>query len=1125
MTSREFAERGGQQSLWRVVTLLLAFICVWMPFIDGAKAAERAQILATEEAGFGRLVFTFPDRIELPPYKIKYDNGILAIEFESSVSIALPDMAATLPAYATIARQDPDGKGIRIGLRAAFNLNHMEAGEKLFIDLMPADWQGMPPALPPEVVAQLVERAKNAAIVAEQNRKAEEAKTLKPVATVRMGRNPTFIRLQFDWNVDTKATFNLAPGEGALTFDWPVPVDLYELKADLPKQIKSAKNDVSPAGSRVSMALADGVVPRFYELSPRNFVIDIDVAAEDGLKLALAAEEATRKAKQAADAEAAAKATPSDDHPTDGEHGGSAETATAAGESIVPQVTTAGNTVRISFPFAKDTASAVFRRGDTVWMVFDTDQSISDPPASQALSSVASSLKVVAAGDTTVVRLDLAADRLATLGSEGRAWVLSLGDVLLNATEPVTLDRSRGEDGHYIMTADLERPGEVHMLRDPVVGDTLRVVTVMPPARGLVRELHYVDFDALQSAHGLVIKPLNDNLDVAIEDKLAQISSKDGLVLSEAEAARTLDAGVAPDLRESYVDLGLFQEQDLGKLADKREELIGKASSAEGRLRDVARIELANLLVANQLSFEALGVLDVAEKELSSEDQRRKLMLSRSIADTLAGRSADALTILNSNGFPDQSDALMWRTMAKADGGDFIGARVDAMASEPVIASYPVWIQQKFQFAALLAAVETNDTPMALRLIGEIEFAKLDPEQVSLYELMQGRIAELEGHQQEALDSYGQVIATDVRPTRAEAVYRTLLMLEKSGEIDLAKATDTLATEAMTWRGGRLEADMQKLLGELYFKNKDYRLGFDTVKQASTSFPNSEVVGSLIADASQTFEELYLNGAADALDDVSALSLYYDFREFTPPGARGDEMIRNLVRRLVKTGLLTQAGDLLEYQVDSRLAGVAKAQVAADLAIIRIADRDPESALRVLNRTRMADLSPLLDRQRRVLEARALIDSGRQDLALDLISKLTGKDADMLRVDGYWKSKNYALASELLEVLYTPQPGAPQMTQAERLHVIKAAVGFVLAGDKIGLSRLRTKLGDQMANSAEWPLFDFVTRDISPQSAEFRQALHEVSGIDPLDAFLTTYRAIYADGSIAPDGAKAPNAA
>ena len=97
-------------------------------------------------------------------------------------------------------------------------------------------------------------------------------------------------------------------------------------------------------------------------------------------------------------------------------------------------------------------------------------------------------------------------------------------------------------------------------------------------------------------------------------------------------------------------------------------------------------------------------------------------------------------------------------------------------------------------------------------------------------------------------------------------------------------------------------------------------------------------------------------------------------------------MIRNLARRLVDVDLLQQAGDLLQYQIDNRLEGVAEAQIAAELAIIRIAQRDPEAALRVLNRTRLADLSPTLERQRRILEAKALIDAGREELAVDLLS-------------------------------------------------------------------------------------------------------------------------------------------
>ena len=57
------------------------------------------------------------------------------------------------------------------------------------------------------------------------------------------------------------------------------------------------------------------------------------------------------------------------------------------------------------------------------------------------------------------------------------------------------------------MVATLGKPYKVHSFRDPVVGDVLDVVTAFPPARGVVRDLSYVDFDALRSVHGLVLRP------------------------------------------------------------------------------------------------------------------------------------------------------------------------------------------------------------------------------------------------------------------------------------------------------------------------------------------------------------------------------------------------------------------------------------------------------------------------------------------------------------------------------------------------------------------------------------------------------------------------------------------
>lgn len=1095
----------------RLVSAALLFVVL----AGAAAAADKAQVIATQENGFGRLILSFPDRLDLPEYSVRYDNNVLAIEFVEPVSVLLPDISAALPDYATIARTDPDSRGVRFGLRNAVTVNRIEAGEQLYIDLLPTGWQGLPPALPDAVVADLAERAKHAAELAEQRRKAAEAVTLRPEATVRIGRNPTFFRIQFDWSVETEAKFEIGEDGPVVTFDWPVPIDLYALKADLPPEVLAAGNAVSPDGSRVTLEVADGVVPRFYEQSPTEFVIDVDLALDTGMAAALKAEEAVLELARQAEAAASPGSTEADaDQP-----------ATEVDAEITPVASVVGETVRIAFPFDLDTPAAVFRRGAVVWMVFDSPQSIAPPARNEALDSVATSFDIVSAGTTRIVRMDLATDRLATLGSEGRSWVLSLGDILLGATEPLVLERRRAESGEFAMHVDLGRAGKVHALHDPVVGDTLSVVTILPPARGVVRDLAHVDFDALRTAHGLVIRPRRENVSVKIEDNAALVTAEGGLILSDADAARILDSGRAAEMRASYLDLDQWREDDPAAFATRGSEIMARAASAEGRVRDIARLDLATLYIANDLGFEALGVLRILDAQLNSEELRRKARLVEAVAATLAHRPGDAIAILSGGNFPDETDALLWRTMARVDAADFPGARLDANAARQTAKSYPNWIRNRFSLAALRAAVETSDLKLALDTMGDIDFATLLPEEVAEYQLMQGRIAELENRPDDALDAYGLVAAAEYRPSRAEAVYRTLIVLDQTKRIDLAKATETLSAEAMLWRGNRLEADMRSLLADLYFRNRDYRQGFETVKTAAASFPESSTTDRLLQDAQLRFEDLFLNGAADALGDLDALALYYDYRELTPPGAKGDEMIRNLARRLVRIDLLRQAGDLLEYQVDSRLAGVGRAQVAADLAIVRIADRDPESALRALNRTRLPELPPTLERQRRVLEARALIDAGREDLALDLISRLSGGDVDLLRVDGYWKLGNYRMAAELLEVIHSRGGEATAFNASDRHDILKASVGLVLANDTIGLSRLRSKFAAAMANSAEWPIFDYVTSRVELQSTEFKAIAREVAATDALDAFVRAYRDLYpARSDLAPSKAAAPQA-
>jgi hypothetical protein len=315
------------------------------------------------------------------------------------------------------------------------------------------------------------------------------------------------------------------------------------------------------------------------------------------------------------------------------------------------------------------------------------------------------------------------------------------------------------------------------------------------------------------------------------------------------------------------------------------------------------------------------------------------------------------------------------------------------------------------------------------------------------------------------------------------------------------------------------------LLADLYFRDGQFRQAFETVKQAVATYPESPPVNAMRDTAQEEFGKLFLDGVADQLGPVEALALYYDFRALTPPGARGDEMIRNLARRLVRVVLLPQAAELLEYQLDNRLTGVARTQIATDLAVIYLADRKPQDALRVINETRLPGIPESLARQRKIIEARAMIDGGRDQLALDLIRDMDGRDVQLMRIDANWRAKRFGQASEMLEALYADQMATGPLSQPARMGVIKAAVGYALGGDQIGLGRLRTKFGDALVTSPEWPMFDLVTGRADITSLEFKTVASQVANVQGINAFLSSYRETYGpDGALAPLVATEPTA-
>ncbi len=256
---------------------------------------------------------------------------------------------------------------------------------------------------------------------------------------------------------------------------------------------------------------------------------------------------------------------------------------------------------------------------------------------------------------------------------------------------------------------------------------------------------------------------------------------------------------------------------------------------------------------------------------------------------------------------------------------------------------------------------------------------------------------------------------------------------------------------------------------------------------------------------------------------IDALSLFFDYRELTPIGRRGDEMIRRLAERLVGVDLLDQAAELLQHQVDNRLQGAARAQVATRLAVIYLLNHKPLKAQAVLRATRTGDLSRALRTQRLLLEARALSDSGRHDVALEVIDGIESREGNRLRADIYWAARRWQKAAEQIELLYGERwRSAEPLDTDERADILRAGVGYTLAEDAIGTARLRERYAAKFADQADRHAFSVVTVGLGTDSAEFRKVAHLVASADTLDAFLRDMRARYPEvGSLTPRKAAA----
>jgi tetratricopeptide (TPR) repeat protein len=545
--------------------------------------------------------------------------------------------------------------------------------------------------------------------------------------------------------------------------------------------------------------------------------------------------------------------------------------------------------------------------------------------------------------------------------------------------------------------------------------------------------------------------------------------------------------------------------------------LIHSAAEAKESKRYIARVELARFYLARDMAAEAKAVLDVAIADHPPTAEDPTPLVLRAAANILMGRPEQGLKDLASPFVGNQWDAPLWRALAHAKQGKWADAREGFRNVGMAMGTLPVELQRLILKEMMRASIEVGDITGAINKIHEFETVGITPELEPALAVLSGRLKEARGQVEDALADYQTASESWDRPMAAQGRLREMVLKRAIGTLNRADGIAELETLTTIWRGDETEVEALLLLARLYTEDSRYRDAFQIMRAATAAHPHSELTRRIHSEAAEAFDALFLGGKADGRPAIEALALFYDFRDLTPIGRRGDEMIRRLADRLVAIDLLDQAAELLQHQIDYRLQGAARAQVATRLAVIYLTNRKPDRALATLRASRTAELNNELRTQRLLIEARALSELGRHDLALEVVSHIQGREAVRLRSDVLWAARRWREAAEQIELLYGERwKDFEPLTATERADILRAGIGFAIGEDTIGLMRFREKYAGKMGEGADRRAFDVVTAPVGTSGAEFRDIARAVSMIDTLDAFLADMRTRYPDTGGAP---------
>ncbi len=798
------------------------------------------------------------------------------------------------------------------------------------------------------------------------------------------------------------------------------------------------------------------------------------------------------------------------------------------------QASLSGKANVITISATKSVGLAVFKRGGYLWIVQD-DPSVTVPPSIAGPDKgKLGEFEELTINSGKAYRLPI--DNQTNVYAEGGGllWRIVLTQNPRNK-RPLTMETKEVDGVNGGATRSLYWPLKSARksvnLKDPFVGDDIHIVTAADSAQiiGPVRE--FSQMKVLESIVGLAVVPYIDNLDVRAVVGGASVSSAEGLAVSPASETKSLtlqddiekenqffEEKENPRTMSRVFDFTRWEMGGSRSLDENRRILMVGMAGKQGSARVEDLITLAKLNVANDRGAEALGLLRVAESQLPGIEESPEFKAIRGAAATLAMKYDEAIEDLVHSSLDRYDEIDYWRAAALAGLEDWQQADKMAPSQLHVLEKYPAKVQQPIALAMTEVALRAGKLGVAESLLTMLQpdYETMTLGRQSAWKYLQGEFERQSDNPEQALKNWEQLLTGKDNYYRAKAGLSVTRMQLERKKITTEKAIDRLEGLRYAWRGDELETLINFRLGETYINSEDYLKGLTVLRNAVGISPNSKISDEVTEYMTRKFRDLFTDGSLNDISPLDAVTIYDEFKELTPAGEEGDVFVQNLAERLLKVDLLNRAASLLEDQMNFRVKGSSRANVAIRLAAAYLLNGKVDEAFNALNiadkTVREFGGSEALKQEIKMLRARAYSQNGEANKALSYLKNLPDtENIAKLRADIAWNGGLWNDAANAFDSLidHAGISATRPMDEYQENLILNRSIALNLSNNRSGLASVRKKYGDLIKQSSKARIFDLVTRPRQLGVLDDRESVKAlISEVDLFGGFLENYKGV-----------------